>query len=154
MDLQNIDFLLNGQPKSVAARSGESLLDALRNRCGIDSPKDGCQPQGQCGCCLVLIDGLPKVSCAVPAVKVEGKEIITLEGLPEDERELIAKSFVAVAGLQCGFCIPGFALQKKRLLDNNPSPTREEIARALQGHLCRCTGYLKIFEAVELIVAA
>jgi xanthine dehydrogenase molybdenum-binding subunit len=151
---QTIEFELNGQPTSVDAREGESLLETLRNRCEILSPKDGCQPQGQCGCCLVLIDGLPKVSCVVPAAKVEGKEVLTLEGLAEEERQLIAEAFVAAAGLQCGYCIPGFALQTKRLLDQNPSPSREQIARALNGHLCRCTGYIKILDAVELIAAA
>ncbi len=154
MSTQNVSFQLNGEETSVTARVGESLLETLRNRCGILSPKDGCQPQGQCGCCLVLIDGLPKVSCVVPAAKVEGKEVLTLEGLAEEERQLIAQSFVATAGLQCGFCIPGFALQTKRILDQNPSPTREQIAKGLNGHLCRCTGYLKIIDAVELIAAA
>jgi len=97
---------------------------------------------------------LPKVSCVVPAEKVAGKSVLTLEGLSEDERRLIADCFVATAGLQCGFCIPGFALQAKSLLDKNPSPTRDEIAKALAGHLCRCTGYIKIFDAIELLAAA
>jgi len=152
--MQTIRFTLNGEPKSVEIREGESLLETLRARCGIYSTKDGCQPQGQCGCCLALIDGLPKVTCAVPAERVAGKEVLTLEGLSEDERQLIADCFVSAAGLQCGFCIPGFALQTKHLLDKNPSPTREEIAKALTGHLCRCTGYIKIFDAIELVAAA
>ena len=152
--MKTLDFTLNGQPRSVEIREGETLLETLRTRCGVYSTKDGCQPQGQCGCCLALIDGLPKVTCAVPAERAEGKTVLTLEGLSEDERQLIADSFVSAAGLQCGFCIPGFALQAKNLLDKNPSPTREEIAKALTGHLCRCTGYLKIFDAIELLAAA
>jgi selenium-dependent xanthine dehydrogenase len=152
--MHTIEFTLNGEARTVEVRPGESLLETLRTRCGIYSTKDGCQPQGQCGCCLALIDGLPKVSCAVPAERVAGKAVLTLEGLPAEERQLIADCFVATAGLQCGYCIPGFALQAKHLLDKNPSPTRPEIARALNGNLCRCTGYLKIFDAVELLAAA
>jgi len=152
--MKTLEFTLNGQPRSVQIRPGETLLETLRTRCGIYSTKDGCQPQGQCGCCLALIDGLPKVTCAVPAERVEGKSVLTLEGLSEDERQLIADCFVATAGLQCGYCIPGFALQAQHLLDKNPSPTRAEIAKALTGHLCRCTGYIKIFDAIELLAAA
>lgn len=154
MALHDIELTVNGRPRKLSVRPDESLLDALRNRCGIVSTKDGCQPQAQCGCCLALIDGLPKVTCAVPATKADGKEIVTLEGLAEEERDLLSRSFVAAAGLQCGFCIPGIALQAKALLDKNPSPTRDEIARSLSGHLCRCTGYIKIFEAIELLAAA
>jgi selenium-dependent xanthine dehydrogenase len=152
--MPELSFTLNGRLQTVTPRPGETLLDTLRDRCGIISTKDGCQPQGQCGCCLALIDGLPKVTCAIPAEKADGKEILTLEGLTAEERDLIARSFVAAAGLQCGFCIPGFALRAKSLLDKNPDPTREEIARALDGHLCRCTGYVKIFDAVELLARA
>jgi len=152
--VSTVAFILNGRPVEVSPEPGESLLQTLRNRCGITSPKDGCAPQGQCGCCLALVDGDPKVSCAVPVEKVEGKEILTLEGVPEEERRLLARSFVAAAGLQCGFCIPGIALRAKHLLDKTPSPTRDEIARALDGHLCRCTGYVKIFDAIELMARA
>ncbi|MEE8277266.1 MAG: selenium-dependent xanthine dehydrogenase [Thermoanaerobaculia bacterium] len=152
--MKDISFTLNGVQQRVSIRPGESLLETLRVRCGILSTKDGCQPQGQCGCCLALVDGLPKVTCAVPAEKADGKEILTLEGLPEEERELIANSFVALAGLQCGYCIPGFALQAKRLLDQNPRPSREQIAISLTGHLCRCTGYVKILDAIELLAKA
>ena len=147
--MNEISFTLNGEPRRVPIAPGESLLETLRTRCGIISTKDGCQPQGQCGCCLALVDGKAKVSCAVASEKVDGKEIVTLEGLPQAEREMIAKSFVAVAGLQCGFCIPGIALRAKSLLDKNPDPTREQIALNLAGHLCRCTGYIKILDAIR-----
>ena len=149
-----IAFQLNGQAQRVEIREGESLLETLRVRCGVTSVKDGCQPQGQCGCCLALIDGLPKVTCAVPAEKAAGAEIVTLEGLSEEDRRLIAESFSSAAGLQCGFCIPGFALRSMALLDKNSEPSRDEVARALNGHLCRCTGYIKIFDAVETLGSA
>jgi selenium-dependent xanthine dehydrogenase len=149
-----IDFVLNGRSVHVPVRPGESLLEALRTRCEVISTKDGCQPQGQCGCCLALVNGQPKTTCAVPAEKVAGKEVLTLEGLSSEERRLIAHSFVAAAGLQCGFCIPGLALRAKWLLDRNPSPSRREIATAIDGHLCRCTGYVKIIDAIELMARA
>jgi xanthine dehydrogenase molybdenum-binding subunit len=146
-----VEFTLNGEPRRIEVAADESLLDALRERCDVTSPKDGCQPQGQCGCCLVLIDGQPKTSCATSAEKAHGKSVTTLEGLSAEERDLTARAFLAAAGMQCGFCIPGIALRAKHLLDKNPNPTRDEIARAIDGHLCRCTGYVKIIDAVELI---
>lgn len=149
-----VDFVLNGQPRSITPDEGESLLDALRNRCGIYSTKDGCQPQGQCGCCLVLMNARPQLTCCIPATKAHGAEIITLEGLDDEERKILADSFVAAAGLQCGFCIPGFAMRAKHITDHNPSPSREEIANALDVHLCRCTGYVKIIDAIELVAKA
>jgi xanthine dehydrogenase molybdenum-binding subunit len=152
--MTRIDFTLNGRPETIESREGESLLEALRLRCGILSVKDGCQPQAQCGCCLVLLDGKPKLSCAIPATKALGKAVLTLEGLSDDERKLIADSFVSAAGVQCGFCIPGFAMRAKHLTDENPSPTRDEIAKALGPHLCRCTGYVKIMDAIELLARA
>ncbi len=147
----SIRFVLNGQPREFTPRPGESLLEALRERFGIRSTKNGCSPQGQCGACLVLIDGKAKTSCAVPVEKADGREILTLEGVDEEERRIIARCFTAAAGLQCGFCIPGIALRTHWLLQRNPEPDRGEIARALDGHLCRCTGYLKIFDAVEMV---
>ena len=146
-----VEFTLNGEPRRIEVAADESLLDALRERCDVTSPKDGCQPQGQCGCCLVLIDGQPKTSCATSAEKAHGKSVLTLEGLSPEERDLTARAFLAAAGLQCGFCIPGIALRAKHLIDKNPNPTRDEIARAIDGHLCRCTGYVKVIDAVELI---
>ena len=144
-----IQFTLNGSPRRVTTRPGESLLETLRERCGIVSLKDGCSPQGQCGCCLALIDGNPKVTCATPAEAADGKDILTLEGVAAAERRLIAQAFAAAAGLQCGFCIPGIALRAKHLTDRKPEPSREEIAKAIDVHLCRCTGYVKIVDAIE-----
>ncbi|MGQ0723357.1 MAG: selenium-dependent xanthine dehydrogenase [Candidatus Eiseniibacteriota bacterium] len=149
-----IRFALNGASRTVEPYPGESLLEVLRVRCGITSTKDGCQPQGHCGCCLALVNGVPKVACAVPAEKADGKEIVTLEGVPAAERDLLARSFVAATGLQCGFCIPGIALRAKALVDENPRPSRADIKKALHGHLCRCTGYVKIVEALDLYARA
>ncbi len=154
MSDHEITLTLNGESRSISVRTGESLLDALRERCGIRSTKDGCQPQGQCGCCLALINGIPKTTCAVAATRVDGKEVVTLEGFDEEERQLIARSFVSVAGLQCGFCIPGIAVRAKSMLDKEPDLSREQVAQRLAGHLCRCTGYTKILDAIETMARA
>ncbi len=144
-----VRFELNGQPRSVDCRPETTLLEILRESLGIHSVKNGCAPMGQCGCCLVLVDGRPLTSCAIKAEKAQGRSVQTLEGLAPELRERYARAFVATAGMQCGFCIPGMVLRAHALLEKNPAPTRPEMARALDGHLCRCTGYLKIFEAVE-----
>jgi xanthine dehydrogenase molybdenum-binding subunit len=149
-----IEFVLNGSPRGVETRDGEWFLETLRERCGITSPKDGCSPQGQCGACVVLVDGHPKTTCAMRARVADGKHVVTLEGLPAAERQQIADCFAATAGLQCGFCLPGIALRAKSITDRDPAPTREAIAHALDGHLCRCTGYVKIIDAIELLAAA
>jgi selenium-dependent xanthine dehydrogenase len=149
-----IRFSLNGTPRELEPRPGESLLEALRERCGITSLKDGCSPQGQCGCCLALVDGDAKVTCAMPAAAADGKSVVTLEGVSVEERALIAGAFAAANGLQCGFCIPGIALRAKHLTDRHAEPTREEIARAIDVHLCRCTGYVKIIDAIQLLARA
>lgn len=144
-------FTLNGRPIEVESRPGASLLETLREQCGIVSTKNGCEPQGQCGCCLAVVGGKALVTCAQPAEKAEGKEVVTLEGLDPVERERTARAFVAAAGLQCGFCIPGLAMRANHLLDKNPQPSRDEIAKAIDVHLCRCTGYTKILDAIELL---
>jgi selenium-dependent xanthine dehydrogenase len=149
--MKEIEFTLNNKSQQVCVRDDESLLEALRERCDILSTKDGCMPQGQCGCCLAIIDGQAKVTCALPAGNIAGKDVLTLEGLSEEERDLTARAFVAAAGLQCGYCIPGIALRAKHILDNNEKPSRDEISSALDVHLCRCTGYVKIVDAIELM---
>ena len=148
-----VRFTLNGAPVAITPRAGESLLHALRERCGILSVKDGCSPQGQCGCCLALVDGRPLVTCAFEARRAEGCEVLTLEGLSARERTIAASAFTAAGGVQCGFCIPGIALRAKHLLDRQPAPGRSEIARAIDGHLCRCTGYAQILDAIELMAS-
>jgi len=149
-----IAFTLNGTARRLHVRPDATLLEVLREQCGVHSVKDGCSPQGQCGCCLALIDGHPKVTCAVPAVRANGATILTLEGVSDEERLLTGRAFAAAAGVQCGFCIPGIALRAKWLLDRNPAPSRGEIARAIDVHLCRCTGYTKILDAIELLARA
>ncbi len=143
-------FKLNGRETEVDSAAGASLLSILRERCGVTSLKDGCSPQGQCGCCLALVGDRAVVTCAMKAEKAEGKEITTLEGLPDEDRQMISDSFVAAAGVQCGFCIPGIALRAKHLVDRNSNPSREEIAKGIDVHLCRCTGYTKIVDAISL----
>ncbi|HEX4412850.1 MAG TPA: molybdopterin cofactor-binding domain-containing protein [Lacipirellulaceae bacterium] len=128
---------------------GLTLLDVLRDFLGITSPKNGCQPQAQCGCCTVLMDGKPILACALPPAKAEGKTITTLEGLDEEHRQQIADSFVRCGGVQCGFCIPGMAMRGVGLCDKNPTPSRDEITLALKPHLCRCTGYTQIVDSIE-----
>ena len=150
----SITFTLNGTPTRVEPRPGESLLETLRERCGITSLKDGCSPQGQCGCCMAMINGHAKVTCAMPVESAEDADILTLEGVSQQERTLIGDAFAATTGLQCGFCIPGIALRAKHLTDRKSNPTREEIAKAIDAHLCRCTGYVKIVDAIELIAKA
>ena len=127
----SMQFDLNGKSVEVEPRDGESLLEVLRNRCGITSLKDGCAPQGQCGCCLAMVGGKAVVTCAIKAEKAAGKEVVTLDGLPDKETSLIADCFAASAGLQCGFCIPGLAMRAHHLIKKNPKPTRAEIAKAM-----------------------
>ncbi len=143
----HVELTLNGAARTFDVAADASLLEVLRDRAGLTSPKDGCAPQGQCGACLVLVDGRPKMSCAVPARAASGKSVLTLEGVPLEERLIYAEAFAKTAGLQCGFCIPGIVLRMKSVLDANPDPTDEEIRRKLDPHLCRCTGYVKIVDA-------
>jgi len=147
----NVSFKLNGRDVTATIDAQRSLLSALRDDFDVISPKNGCEPQAACGCCTVLVDGKPQLSCAMKASKVTGREVVTLEGLPEETRTQIADCFVHAGGVQCGFCIPGFALRGHALLEKNDSPSRAEIARDLRGNLCRCTGYAQIIDAIELL---
>jgi xanthine dehydrogenase molybdenum-binding subunit len=149
-----VEFTLNGEPVSVDTRDDESLLEVLRDRFGVQSVKDGCAPEGSCGACTVLVDGHASVSCAQKAARVAGKRVVTHEGLDEGTRRLWAECFTAAGASQCGFCSPGVVLKAEGLLARRPAPTREEIAHALLGNLCRCTGYTKIVDAIELAAAS
>ncbi len=151
---QTVEFTLNGQPFSADIDAEISLMDVLREQAGLISPKNGCAPQGSCGCCTVIVGDKALSSCAVPAKNVAGKNVITLEGLSEHERNIFAKSFTLSAGLQCGFCIPGIVTRAKNLIDKNPTPSRDEIARSLNNNICRCTGYVKIVDAIDLAAKA
>lgn len=149
-----LDLTLNGAPVSAEVPPSASLLEVLREDLGgsrVISPKDGCSPQGQCGCCVVLVDGVAKVSCALPCEKAQGKTITTLEGVPEAEQQLYGEAFARVGGLQCGFCIPGIVMRAKSVLDADPSPSDDDLRKKLDVHLCRCTGYQRIVEAIQLV---
>jgi aldehyde oxidoreductase len=148
-----MDFTLNGMPVSAEPEPGTSLLELLRERFGLRSMKDGCAPEGTCGACTVLVDGRPVVSCARDAERVAGREVVTLEGLSEADRDRWADAFVATGASQCGFCSPGIVMKAEGLLARSPAPPRDEIARALAGNLCRCTGYVKIVDAIERVAA-
>jgi len=152
--MTEVELTVNGVPHRVRLAGGESLLDVLREQCGVRSCRNGCQPRGQCGACLALVDGRPKTTCTIPAERAGGRSVVTVEGLPEAERELYARAFVAAGGVQCGFCTPGIVLRTHALLARRPDPSRDEIARALDVHLCRCTGYVRIIEAVQAISRA
>lgn len=146
-----VEFVLNGQPVSVAAHHPH-LLAALREELDVTSPKDGCSPSGQCGCCTVLVGSKAVVSCQQPLAKVAGAEVTTLEGLPETERDAFATAFAACGGLQCGFCIPGIVMRAKSQIDKKGADlTREAMAPHLGAHLCRCTGYVKILDAITAV---
>ncbi len=146
-----INMSVNGRPVSVST-AHPHLLAALREELGVTSPKDGCSPMGQCGCCTVQIDGKAIVSCTQPLEKCEGASITTLEGWDESDRDCYASAFAACGGLQCGFCIPGILVRAKSQIDKKgENLTRDEMKRHLGAHLCRCTGYSKILDAIESI---
>ncbi len=146
-----VSFEVNGTAVSVR-RSHPHLLAALREELDIISPKDGCSPSGQCGCCTVFVDGKATVACQYDLAKVEGKSVVTLEGVDETERQTFADAFAACGGLQCGFCIPGIVMRAKSQIDKKGSAlTREGMAPHLGAHLCRCTGYVKILDAIEAV---
>lgn len=147
----HLTFTLNGRTVTAHPRPGQTLLDLLRDDFDVVSPKNGCQPMGQCGCCTILIDDKPRLSCTLKPAAVAGKSVQTLEGLPDQVRRQIADCFVHAGGVQCGFCIPGIAVRAHALCERNPDPTRDEIETDLRAHLCRCTGYKKIVDAVELL---
>jgi selenium-dependent xanthine dehydrogenase len=149
-----MELTLNGTPVSVAPREGETLLELLREQLGLCSVKDGCAPEGSCGACTVIVDGHAVVSCAQPAARVAGKTVMTQEGLPAEARRLWADCFVAAGASQCGYCSPGIVMKAEAFLGRHPDPSREEVEHALLGNVCRCTGYVKIVDAIMLAAAA
>lgn len=142
-------FTLNGADVEVGEH--DHLLAALREELDVTSPKDGCSPSGHCGCCTILLDGKAVVSCQTPLEKVAGRTVTTLEGVEAGERRRYAEAFAATGALQCGFCTPGILLRCKALIDKDPALTRDKAARHLGAHLCRCTGYHPILDAVEAL---
>ena len=149
-----MEFTLNGNVVSAEPGEGTSLLELLREELGVRSVKDGCAPEGSCGACTVMVEGRAVVSCAQKATRFEGKHITTHEGLSAEERRLWSESFVAAGASQCGYCSPGIVMKAEALLHKHPEPTRDEISHALLGNLCRCTGYVKIIDAIELAAGA
>jgi selenium-dependent xanthine dehydrogenase len=147
-------FTVNGRRMTASVRPGASLLEVLRTECGLRSMKDGCAPEGSCGACTVLVDGRAVVSCATPATRVEGREVRSLEGLSQAARSVWANAFVHAGASQCGYCSPGIVMKAEALLARKPDPTPDEVRHALAGNLCRCTGYVKIVDAIQLVAAA
>jgi aerobic-type carbon monoxide dehydrogenase small subunit (CoxS/CutS family) len=144
-----VRFTVNGRAASVEADAEMRLLDALRDELHLTGTKEGCG-EGECGACTVLLDGRPVNSCLVLAAQAEGRNVLTIEGLADGPRlHPIQQAFVDAGAAQCGFCTPGFVMSTYALLRDHPAPSDEEIQTALEGNLCRCTGYVKIVDAVR-----
>lgn len=149
----HVRFRCNGEPADVAFAPYKTLLEVLREDMGLPGTKHGCE-LGECGTCAVLVDRKPVLSCLVLGLECEGRNVETVEGMAgQDGLHPLQKAFADLGAAQCGYCTPGFLLTAKALLEVNPKPTRRQIQLALAGNLCRCTGYIKIFEAVELAAA-
>lgn len=144
---------VNGDPVEVAFAPHKTLLEVLREDLGLTGTKHGCE-LGECGTCAVLVDGTPVLSCLVLGLACAGKHVRTVEGMADGARlHPLQEAFADLGAAQCGYCTPAFLLTAEALLKANPRPTRDEIKQALAGNLCRCTGYIKIYEAVELAAA-
>jgi aerobic carbon-monoxide dehydrogenase small subunit len=144
-----ITLKINGEYHEIITRSGESLLDVLRERIHLTGTKKGCN-EGDCGACTVIMNGRPVNSCLVLAPEADGAEIITVEGLAQGSKlHPLQESFMRNGGYQCGFCTPGMLMSAKVLLDSNPDPTEHEIRMGISGNVCRCTGYVKIVESIK-----
>jgi aerobic-type carbon monoxide dehydrogenase small subunit (CoxS/CutS family) len=145
--VMKIELNINGRARDLEIAADERLLDTLR-RVNVHEVKRGCE-EGTCGACTVLVDGTPMLACLLFTASVAGRALTTVTGLPDD----IAQALVEVGGVQCGFCTPGIVLSAHALLQANPAPSEAEIRRALDGNLCRCTGYVKIVEGIQLAAA-
>lgn len=145
-----VHFTLNGEKVEAEVEPWWTLLKVIRDTFGLTGTKEGCG-YGECGACTVLMDGLAVNSCLVLASRAEGKDVLTVEGLLSRDGELhpLQKAFMQKGAIQCGFCTPGMILSAKALLDRNENPTEEEVKKAIVGNLCRCTGYVKIIEAIR-----
>jgi len=145
----NIRLIVNGESYTLAVEPCESLLDVLRDKLSLTGTKKGCN-RGDCGACTIIMDGKTVNSCLVLAVEAGDKEVLTIEGLAnKGQLHPIQEAFVQQGAVQCGYCTPGMIMSAKALLDENPNPTEEEVRQAIGGNLCRCTGYVKIVDAVK-----
>ena len=149
----HISFMLNGESSEVAFAPHKTLLEVLREDLGLTGTKHGCE-LGECGTCTVLVDGRSILSCLMLGLDAEGRAVTTIEGMAENGcLHPLQDTFADLGAAQCGYCSPGFLLAAKELIEKSPNPCRDEIKEALSGNLCRCTGYIKIYEAVELAAA-
>lgn len=152
MAFHNITVSVNGENEQVVVPSNMTMLQMLREKMSLTGTKNGCAA-GECGACTVMFNGEPVNSCMVLAVECDGGEIITVEGLSHDRQlDPIQVAIIEAGGVQCGFCTPGILISSKALLNRNPSPTEAEIKEALVGNLCRCTGYIRIFDGIRQAV--
>ena len=149
----HLQFTLNGEPAEVAFAPHKTLLEVLREDLNLTGTKHGCE-LGECGACTVLVDGRAVLSCLVLGLEAEGRHVVTIEGMGTTARlHPLQEMFADLGAAQCGYCSPGFLLAAKELLERNHNPSRDEIKEALSGIICRCTGYIKIYEAVEFAAA-
>ncbi len=147
-----ITLNVNGDDYEVAVNPNDTLLEVLRDQLKLTGTKKGCDT-GTCGVCTVIMDGKAVLSCLILALEAEGHSVTTIEGIsPEDDLHPVQKAFIEKGAIQCGFCTPGIVMTSKALLDNNPSPCDEEIREALAGTFCRCTGHIKIIEAIKSLI--
>jgi aerobic-type carbon monoxide dehydrogenase small subunit (CoxS/CutS family) len=144
-----VTLRVNGEPHTIAAEPHHTLLEVLREELGLTGTKHGCE-LGECGACTVLVDGLQVLSCLVLPQQLGGRDVLTVEGLAKGpELHPLQTAFAEEGAAQCGYCTPGVLLSAKALLDTHPRPTRAQMAEAISGNLCRCTGYTAIYEAIE-----
>ncbi len=149
MNKMALKFTLNGEPLEILVSPSDTLLDVLRDQLHLTGTKKGCG-KGECGACTVIMDGKAVNSCIVPAVKASGRSVETIEGIGSEENlHPLQATFMDLGAVQCGFCTPGMIMSSKALLDSVINPTRAEIKEAIAGNICRCTGYVKIEEAVQ-----
>ncbi len=149
--MKKISIKLNGESRYVYVEPNEVLLDVLREKLGVKSPKSGCE-RGDCGACAIFLNGKSVKSCLILAIEVDGQEITSIEGLSNDGLTPLQESFIEHNSFQCGFCAPGMTIAATELLRSNHTPTRDEIKEAIAGNLCRCTGYDSILEGIEAVV--
>lgn len=147
--MPKVSFTLNGKPTTAPYEPGMHFLEVLREQCGIVSAKNGCAPEGTCGCCAILVDGRPALSCLRRPENMEGRDVVTLEGVPQEMRDVVGESLVHEGGVQCGFCIPGIVVRASSMLRQGCTHDREAVKQGLVGHLCRCTGYARILDGIQ-----